>query len=52
MVSAFLNIFGRDNGGIIRCNQGGELAKSNAFVSTILKNFNYVLEPTGADSPS
>ncbi len=45
-VSTFLDIFGRDNGGVIRCNQGGELAKSNAFVSTMLKNFNYAIEPT------
>jgi hypothetical protein len=51
-VSAFLDIFGWDNGGIIRCNQGGELAKSNAFVSTMLRNFNYVVEPMGADSLS
>ena len=36
-VSAFLDIFGRDNGGVIRCDQGGELANSNAFVSTMLK---------------
>jgi hypothetical protein len=51
-VSAFLDIFGRNIGGIIRCNQGGELAKLNAFVSIMLKIFNYVIEPTGADSPS
>jgi hypothetical protein len=51
-ISAFLNIFGQDNGGIIRCDQGGELAKSNAFVSTMLKNFNYIVEPMGAESPS
>jgi hypothetical protein len=51
-ISAFLNIFGWDNCGIIRCNQGGELAELNAFVSTMLENFNNVLEPTGADSPS
>jgi hypothetical protein len=42
-VSAFLDIFGRDNGGVIRCDQGGELAKSNAFVATMLKNFNHVI---------
>jgi hypothetical protein len=51
-VSTFLDIFGRDNDGIIWCDQGGELAKSNAFVSTMLKIFNYVTEPTRADSPS
>ncbi len=31
-----LDIFGQDNGGVIRCDRGGELAKSNTFVSTML----------------
>jgi hypothetical protein len=30
-VSTFLDIFGQDNGGIIQCNQGGELDKLNVF---------------------
>ncbi len=31
--------------------QGGKLARSADFCTTILKEFNYVVEPTGADSP-
>jgi hypothetical protein len=32
--------------------QGGKLARSSAFCEMMLKNFGYVVEPTGADSPS
>jgi hypothetical protein len=38
--------------GLIRTNQGGELAQSKAFRDTMLQDFGYVVEPTGADSPS
>jgi hypothetical protein len=43
--------FGTGNG-IIRSDQGGELAQSNAFHITMLKDFGYIVECTGADSPS
>jgi hypothetical protein len=49
-VSALLNIFGRDNGGIIRCNLGGELVISNAFVSTIIKISTTLLNLQGLTS--
>ena len=39
-------------GGVIRCDQGGELARCTEFRSTMLDKCNYVVEPTGADSPS
>jgi hypothetical protein len=37
--------------GIIRTDQGGELAWSDKFRTAMLDNFGYVVEPTGADSP-
>jgi hypothetical protein len=43
--------FGTGNG-IIRTDQGGKLAGSNAFRETMLKDFGYVVECTGAESPS
>ena len=38
--------------GIIRTDQCGELARSKAFCETMLKDYGYVVECTGADSPS
>ena len=52
MVSTFLTRFGHKEGGQLRTDQGGELARSTAFSSTMLQKHNYVVEPTGADSPS
>ena len=54
MVCAFLTRFGRPNkeGGMIRTDQGGELARSELFRTTLLEKHNYVVEPTGANSPS
>ncbi len=43
--------FGLSNG-IIRTDQGGELIRSDDFRTTMLKEFDYVVERTGADSPS
>ena len=43
--------YGTGNG-MIHTDQGGELARSNAFRGTMLKDFGYVVECTGADSPS
>ena len=51
-MSQHLAQFGLTTGGVIRCDQGGELARSKAFISTMLNVHNYVVEPTGADSPS
>lgn len=54
LVSLFLTTYGRpfEQGGFIRCDQGGELARSTRFVDTMLHKFNYRVEATGADSPS
>ena len=53
-VRLFLRTFGctRSLVGFIRCNQGGELARSHAFIDMALSEFGYKVEPTGADSPS
>jgi hypothetical protein len=53
-VRLFLCTFGRTRslGGFIRCDQGGELARSHAFIDMALTEFGYKVEPTGADSPS
>ncbi len=37
--------------GVIQTDQGGKLARSDSFCDTMLKEFDYVVEPTGADSP-
>ena len=52
LVNVFLKKYGIPGGGIIRCDQGGELARSEAFRTMALKSYGYVVEPTGADSPS
>ncbi len=54
IVRLFLQTFGCDwnVGGFIRCNQGGELARSQALVDMALTEFGYKVEPTGANSLS
>ena len=51
VIHEFLTRFGHPDGGSIRTDQGGELARSTAFTETI-REFHYSIEPTGADSPS
>ncbi len=51
-MSAFLRVFGLADGGVLQCDQGGELAKSTRWRSHMLKEFDYKVEWTGADSPS
>ena len=52
IVKEFLNQHGHKDGGCVRTNQGGELARNLAFQDMLLWDFHYTLEPTGADSPS
>lgn len=52
IISLFLEKFGNENGGMIRVDQGGELARSEEWRSMALNTYRYVVEPTGADSPS
>lgn len=52
LVSTFLKDNGLASGGVIRTDLGGELARSTNFVSTMLQDHNYKVEPTGADSPN
>jgi hypothetical protein len=51
MVNLHLDIFGSRLGGSIRCDQGGELARSRDFVNQMTLR-DYSVEPTGADNPS
>ena len=51
IIGFFLTKYGRSSGGSIRCDQGGELARSEAFRSICMSK-GYLVEPTGADSPS
>ncbi len=51
ILRAFMTKFGIASG-VVCTDQGGELARSTAFRTMMLRNFGYVVEPTGADSPS
>lgn len=48
----FMKEFGNEEGGLICCDQGGELAQSSKWRTAMLEEFQYKVEPTGADSPS
>jgi hypothetical protein len=52
ILDTFLTRFGHEHGGSVRTDQGGELARSFALSDLLLRKHRYVLEPTGADSPS
>jgi hypothetical protein len=52
IVKKFLDRFGHKDGGLVQMNQGGKLARSTAFTDQLLQRHKYVIEPTGADSPS
>ena len=51
ILRSFMTKFGIASG-VIRTDQGGELARSAAFRDMMLREFGYVVERTGADSPS
>ncbi len=44
--------FGHKDGGLVLTDQVGELARSATLPDNLLRQHNYVIEPTGADSPS
>jgi hypothetical protein len=48
----FMKQFANENGWVVQVEQGGELARSDEWRTMMLKEFNYIFEPTGADSPS
>ena len=52
IIRIFLTKYGHEDGGLIRVDQGGELARCNEWRTMALKEHRYVVEPTGADSPS
>jgi hypothetical protein len=51
IVNAFMQRFALWDGGFVHTDHGDELACSSSFCNTMLRTFNYVVEPTGADSP-
>ena len=51
IVQAFMTKFGI-GGGLVRTDQGGELAKSDKFRNMLQHDFQYIVEPTGSDCPS
>ncbi len=51
ILSTFMKKFGIGNG-VVRTDQGGELARSAAYQELMLNTFGFVVEPTGAGSPS
>ena len=51
ILSAFMKWFGIGTG-VIHMDQGGDLARCASFWEMMLKDFDYVVEPTGVDSPS
>lgn len=52
IIDTFLQRFGHERGGSIRTDLGGELARSFQLSDMVLRSHKYVMEPTGADSPS
>jgi len=51
ILRSFMTKFGISNG-VLWTDQGGELARSKSFRDMMFREFGYVVEPTGADSPS
>jgi hypothetical protein len=51
ILRAFISRFGSTTG-LVRTDQGGEFARCEEFRTMMLDEFGYVVEPTGADSPS
>jgi hypothetical protein len=51
IVNLHLDVFGSRLGGSIRCDQGGELARSHEFVNQMTLR-QYSVEPTSADNPA
>ena len=52
ILDSFFARFGHEHGSSVRMDQGGELARSFVLSDLLLRKHRYVMEPTGADSPS
>jgi hypothetical protein len=50
IIDAFLARHGHSKGGCLRTDQGGELARLSHLLNMVLRKYNYVMEPTGANS--
>ena len=51
IVQAFMTKFGIGSG-LVCTDQGGELTRRNKFCTILQSGFQYIVEPTGSDSPS
>jgi hypothetical protein len=52
LTKIFMREYCNADEGFIRCDQGGELARSTKWRTAMLTEFQYKVEPTGANSPS
>ena len=52
IIREFLTQHGHSDGGSVHTDQGGILARCSALQDMLLRDFHYMFEPTGADSPS
>jgi hypothetical protein len=52
IIDAFLARHGHSNGESLCTDQGGKLARLSHLLDMVLRRYNYVMEPTGTNSPS
>ncbi len=52
IIRVFLTQHGHSDGGLVRTDQDGKLARCSALQDMLLWDFHYTFKPTGADSPS
>ena len=48
--SSFPKRYGHDDGGMILCDQGRELTRSEKFLTKMMEDHDYIVEQTGVDA--